>query len=206
MYLSTNQFDGEGPGLQPSAAVANNPAASPVTAAQSVNTTTAEGIAAASSGPSPLSMTSGMSSGPKPTAPKPIDKSNWDRSVKVSPATVAAVKAAGKGNMGAAAAAKVKNGAPGYYGSTFSPNAPVSAEYKEAVKRVYPSAYNRSQVQYTPSTGPARGGSRGGKKTFTPPAGSGVNPMVPPTFTPKPTATAKPTFNPFPPILPPVKK
>ena len=184
MIPGVTQFDGEGPGLAPSPAVANNPAASPVTASQSVNTNTLEGIAAASSGPSPLSMTSGMSSGPKPTAPKPIDKSNWDRSTKVSPATVAAVKAAGKGNMGYGAARNAKYGMPGYYGSTFSPNAPASNEYKEAVKRVYPSAYKSVTTPFKPAPGTAGGGKYVGS-----------------TFVPN-----KPASSAFPPILPPVKK
>lgn len=68
--------------------------------------------------------------GDAPAAPK----------IKVSQATVDAVKNDGRGNMGVAAANKVAYGSPGYDGSTFSPNAPVSAEYKEATKRVYPSA------------------------------------------------------------------
>jgi hypothetical protein len=60
--------------------------------------------------------------------------------IKVSQATVDAVKNDGRGNMGTAAANKVAYGTPGYNGSTFSPNAPVSSEYKEATKRVYPNA------------------------------------------------------------------
>jgi hypothetical protein len=73
-------------------------------------------------------------------AKTPVDRSGYDRSIKVSQSTVDAVKDAGRGNMGAVPQGKVKNGAPGYNGSTFSPNAPVSAEYKEATKRVYPNA------------------------------------------------------------------
>ena len=80
----------------------------------------------------------GNAGGSAAKAKTPVDKSGYDRGIKVSQGTVNAVKDAGRGNMGAVPQAKVKNGAPGYNGSTFSPTAPVSAEYKEAVKRVYP--------------------------------------------------------------------
>jgi len=73
-----------------------------------------------------------------PKAPKAIDKSNWDKGTKVSPSMVKIVKDEGRGNMGAVPQGKVKNGAPGYNGSTFDKNAPVGAEYKETVKRIYP--------------------------------------------------------------------
>jgi hypothetical protein len=73
----------------------------------------------------------------------PIDKSKWDRSIKVSQSTVDAVKDAGRGNMGKAPQRTFKNDAiglssKGYVGSQMQYNAPVSAEYKEAVKRIYP--------------------------------------------------------------------
>lgn len=74
----------------------------------------------------------------KAKAPKAIDKSAWDRGTKVSQKMVDYVKSEGRGNMGAVPQGKVKNGAPGYNGSTFDKNAPVGAEYKEAVKRIYP--------------------------------------------------------------------
>ena len=203
MYLTTSQFDGEGPGLEPSPAVSNDAAASPVSAAgitpvvdeQTKMAGYREAGKNAVISPSPVK--------------KVIDKSNWDRSTKVSPATIAVVKNDGRGNMGANAAAKVKNGAPGYYGSTFSPNAPVSKEYAEGVKRVYPSAYNRSQVQYTPSTGPDRGRKRSATApsnfppTMVPPS-SYTNPKAPGNNKAT-TPTPKATFNPFPPLLPPKK-
>jgi hypothetical protein len=146
MKTDVMQFDGDGgydaplnSGKTASAGMEDSDARKVAT---SVNTNTAEGVAAASAtpptGPSPLAMTSGMSGGPKPKAPKTIDKSAWDKGTKVSQAMVDRVKDEGRGNMGAKPQAKVKNGAPGYDGSMFSPNAPVSAEYKEAVKRVYP--------------------------------------------------------------------
>jgi hypothetical protein len=83
------------------------------------------------------------SSAKKAKAPKAIDKSNWDSKIKVSQSTIDAVKAAGRGNMGKAPQRTVKNDAiglssKGYVGSQMQYNAPVSAEYKEAVKRVYP--------------------------------------------------------------------
>jgi hypothetical protein len=117
------------------------------------NTTTAEGIAAASAAPSPLAMTSGMSAGPKPKKEKTIDKSAWDRGVKVSQKMVDYVKSEGRGNMGSVPQGKVKNGAPGYNGSTFDKNAPVGAEYKEAVKRIYP---NGAPAAKAPAKAPAK--------------------------------------------------
>ena len=79
----------------------------------------------------------------KTKAPKAIDKSNWDKGTKVPESTVKAVKDAGRGNMGAVPQRIVKNdaiglSAPGYVGSQLQYNAPVSKEYKEATKRVYP--------------------------------------------------------------------
>jgi len=141
MRTDVMQFD-DGGGYD--APLNSNP---PASTPSSVNTTTAEGIAAASAtpptGPSPTAMTSGMSAGPKPKKEKTIDKSNWDRGIKVSQATVDAVKDAGRGNMGKVPQRTVKNDAiglssKGYVGSQMQYNAPVSAEYKEAVKRVYP--------------------------------------------------------------------
>jgi len=78
--------------------------------------------------------------------------------IKVSQATVDAVKNDGRGNMGQAAANKVAYGAPGYSGSTFSPNAPVSAEYKEATKRVYPNAKATSPAAASGATNPKQAG------------------------------------------------
>ena len=67
-------------------------------------------------------------------AKAPVDKSNYDRSIKVSQSTVDSVKRAGAyGSQ-----KNAKEGMPGYYGSELNPKAPASAEYKEAVKRVYP--------------------------------------------------------------------
>jgi hypothetical protein len=78
--------------------------------------------------------------------------------IKVSQATVDNVKNDGRGNMGVAAANKVAYGSPGYDGSTFSPNAPVSAEYKEATKRVYPNAKASSPASSSGATNPNQPG------------------------------------------------
>ena len=86
--------------------------------------------------------------GDVPAAPK----------IKVSQATVDAVKNDGRGNLGVAAANKVAYGSPGYDGSTFSPNAPVSAEYKEATKRVYPNAKATSPAASSGATNPKQPG------------------------------------------------
>lgn len=177
MYSSTPQFDGEGPGLQPSPAVTADASASPVTAynasAPSALASKESGAIGAASMASTYKepgkgagMSSGGSAAPKRT-PKPIDKSNWDRSTKVSPSTVASVKSAGAGNMGYAAARNAKYGMPGYDGSTFSQNKPASNEYKEATKRVYPSAYKSVTTPFKPVPGTAGGGKYVGS-TFVP--------------------------------------
>jgi hypothetical protein len=94
--------------------------------------------------------------GDAPVAPKPI---------KVSQTTVDAVKNDGRGNLGVAAANKVAYGSPGYDGSTFSPNAPVSAEYKEATKRVYPNAKATSPAASSGATNPKQPGPKSVKPT-----------------------------------------
>jgi hypothetical protein len=187
MKLNVNQFDdGGGSDYAPANPA---PAAAPAMedsdarkVATSVNTNTAEGIAAASAtpptGPSPLAMTSGMSSGYKEPgkgagmktakAPKAIDKSAWDKGTKVSQKMVDYVKSEGRGNMGSVPQGKVKNGAPGYNGSTFDKNAPVGAEYKEAVKRIYPNGAPASKSSSKSSDKPAVGfnASSPGAKAF----------------------------------------
>ena len=126
MYSSTPQFGGEGPGLQPSPAVTADASASPVTAARnSEYRGNAGGFAAA--------------------APKAIDKSNWNRNVKVSQSTVGATKDLGRGNMGIKAAQDAMAVKPRVVGGVLS-SGPVAAspEQKEAVSRVYPNAYNQA--------------------------------------------------------------
>ena len=169
MYSATPQFDGDGPGLQPSPAVSANAAASPVTVYNDEQSKMA-GYRAANAAAASMSA-------PKATS-KPIDKSNWDRSTKVSPSTVSSVKSAGAGNMGYAAARNAKYGMPGYDGSTFSQNKPASNEYKEATKRVYPSAYKSVTTPFKPVPGTAGGGKYVGS-TFVPnvkKSGSGGGP------------------------------
>ena len=192
MYSATPQFDGEGAGLQPSAAVSANAAASPVTAYNDEQSKMAGYRAANASVAKPLAPSSlaaqesgaigatsmasqsgaykepgkgaGMSAA---KAPKKIDKSNWDRSTKVSPSTVASVKSAGAGNMGYGAARNAKYGMTGYYGSELVQNKPASNEYKEATKRVYPSAYKSVTTPFKPVAGTAGGGKYVGS-TFVP--------------------------------------
>jgi hypothetical protein len=94
MYSLTPQFDGDGPGLTPSAAVTADAAASPVSVAQS-SSMYSQGPAATGPGTAPVK-----------SAPKAIDKSKWNTGVKVPQTTIDAVKAAGKGNMGVNAATK----------------------------------------------------------------------------------------------------
>ena len=172
MFPQVSQFDGEGAGLQPSAAVSANAAASPVTVYNDEQSKMA-GYRAANASAASMSA-------PKATS-KPIDKSNWDRSTKVSPSTVASVKSAGAGNMGYGAARNAKYGMPGYEGSTFSQNKPASNEYKEATKRVYPSAYKSVTTPFKPVPGTSGGGKYVGS-TFVPNAkrnsGGGTPPAV----------------------------
>jgi hypothetical protein len=146
MYPQVAQFDGEGAGIQPSPAVAADASASPVTAAN--NAIGANRMAQASYG-------GNMSSAAKPT--KSIDKSSWDRSTKVSPSTVSAVKDLGRGNMGAKAATDAFALKPRIQGGVLSSGlVPASREQKEATKRVYPSAYkNAAGTNFKSSPGPS---------------------------------------------------
>jgi hypothetical protein len=91
---------------------------------------------------------------PNQPGPKAPAKPATPTKIKVSQATIDAIKKDGKaGSLG-----KVKNGIPGYVGSTMSPNAPVSAEYKEGVRRLY-----QSPAKPKAKTKSASGG--GGSKT-----------------------------------------
>ena len=126
MFPQVAQFDGEGPGLQPSPAVTADASASPVTAARN-------------------SEYRGNAGGSAAAAPKPIDKSNWNRNVKVSQSTVDATKNLGRGNMGVKAAQDAMAVKPRVVGGILS-SGPVAAspEQKEAVTRVYPNAYAKA--------------------------------------------------------------
>jgi hypothetical protein len=96
----------------------------------------------------------GNAGGSAAKAKTPVDKSGYDRSIKVPQATVDAVKKDGA----KASANKVAYGSPGYVGSTMSPNAPVSPEYKEAAKRVYPNAKATSPAASSGATNPKQSG------------------------------------------------
>ena len=128
MFPQVAQFDGEGPGLQPSPAVTADASASPVTAARN-------------------SEYRGNAGGSAAAAPKTIDKSNWNKGIKVPQATVNAVKDAGRGNMGVNAAKAAASTGSKYVGSQLMPNQPASPQYKEAVTRVYPNAYAKAANQ-----------------------------------------------------------
>jgi hypothetical protein len=139
MYSLKPQFDGEGPGLTPSAAVTSNAAASPVSVAQSSSMY--------SQGPAVSSSAQGTA--PTPSAPKAIDKSKWNTGVKVPQTTVDAVKAAGKGNMGVNAATKAAGMGKGNAGAGADAkyDQKTAGQYQEAVRRVYPNAYAQAATQ-----------------------------------------------------------
>jgi hypothetical protein len=126
MYSATPQFGGEGPGLQPSPAVTADASASPVTAARN-------------------SEYRGNAGGSAAATPKPIDKSGYNRNIKVSQSTVDATKGLGRGNMGVKAAQDAMAIKPRVVGGVLS-SGPVaaSAEQKESVSRVYPNAYAKA--------------------------------------------------------------
>ena len=146
MFPQVAQFDGEGPGLQPSPAVTADASASPVTAVQASNNAI---------GANRMAQASYSGGAAKPT--KSIDKSSWDRSTKVSPSTVSAVKDLGRGNMGAKAATDAFALKPRIQGGVLSSGlVPASREQKEATKRVYPSAYkNAAGTNFKSSPGPS---------------------------------------------------
>lgn len=143
MYSATPQFDGEGAGLQPSAAVTADASASPVTAVN--NAIGANRMAQASYG------------GGATKSPKPIDKSNYNRNIKVSQAVVDSTKDLGRGNMGVKAAQDALAIKPRVIGGVLS-SGPVAAsrEQKEATKRVYPYAYKSAAgTNFKSSPGPS---------------------------------------------------
>ena len=137
MKLNTDQFAGRD---EVSYTPPTKPLAPTPLAAMESGAIGANSMAAQSGGYKEPGKGAGMKSA---KAPKAIDKSNWDKGTKVPESTVKAVKDAGRGNMGAVPQRIVKNdaiglSAPGYVGSQLQYNAPVSKEYKEATKRVYP--------------------------------------------------------------------
>jgi len=190
MKLNVNQFDGGGDTLP-----ANPPkplAPSPL-AAQESGAIGATSMASQSGAYKEPGKGAGMKMGPA-KAKAPVDKSGYDRSIKVPQATVDAVKNDGRGNMGQAAANKVAYGSPGYNGSTFSPNAPVSKEYKEATKRVYPNAKATSPAASSGATNPNQPGPKAAAPKASAPKASAFPPILPapskPKATPKPNSAA----------------
>jgi hypothetical protein len=139
MRLTSMQFDGGGDTVPATPA---KPIAPTPLAAQESGAIGAASMASQSGAYKEPGKGAGMKMGSAKTK-TPVDKSGYDRSIKVPQSTVNAVKDAGRGNMGAVPQRIVKNdaiglSAPGYVGSQLQYNAPVSKEYKEATKRVYP--------------------------------------------------------------------
>jgi hypothetical protein len=123
MYPRIGQFDGvSGPDGERSVVNTSTTSTSPVTAATN----------------SEYRGNAGGSAAATPKAAKPINKSNWDRSVKVSQSTVDSLK---KGGIKQAAAMSKLNSGAAQSG--------LAAEYQEATKRVYPSAYTASSAKAT---------------------------------------------------------
>jgi hypothetical protein len=155
MRLTSMQFDGGDEGnYTPPKPLAPTPLAAKESGSIGA-TSMASQMAAASTPAKPKnSEYRGNAGGTAAKAKTPVDKSGYDRSIKVPQATVDAVKADGA----KAAANKVAYGSPGYVGSTMSPNAPVSKEYKEATKRVYPNAKATSPAASSGATNPKQSG------------------------------------------------
>jgi hypothetical protein len=148
MYPRIGQFDGimgpdgEGPGLKPSTAVSSDSSASPVTAAQASPTSaisTYSNTAAVGANRTAQAMPSSTASS-SPKAPKGdgIDRSNWNRNVKVSQGVIDDLK---KGGIKSAATISKMN-KDAYQGG-------LVGEINEATNRIYPSAYTKPT---TPAT------------------------------------------------------
>jgi hypothetical protein len=139
MYPRIGQFDGvSGPDGEGSVVNTSTDVSPSATAAPS--TTSAIGanrMAQASYG-------GGTSTPATPAkAAKPIDKSNWDRNVKVSQSTVDSLK---KGGIKQAAAMSKMNAGAAQGG--------LASEYQEATKRVYPTAYtSKTQASNSAASG-----------------------------------------------------
>lgn len=155
MRLTSMQFDGDGGYDTPMNAGATANSATAMTPTPGIDADDAhKGMMSRSNAMSPMTQAEPAA---KAKAPKAIDKSAWDRGTKVSQKMVDYVKGEGRGNMGAVPQGKVKNGAPGYNGSTFDQKAPVSAEYKEAVKRIYPNGAPAAKATAKPADKPTNG-------------------------------------------------
>jgi hypothetical protein len=138
MYPRIGQFDGvSGPDGEGSVANASTDVSPSVAAPSTTSAIGANRMAQASYG--------GGTSTPAKAA-KPIDKSNWDRNVKVSQSTVDSLK---KGGIKQAAAMSKMNAGAAQGG--------LAAEYQEATKRVYPKAYTPSPTKTQSSNSAASG-------------------------------------------------
>ena len=143
-----------------------------------------KGMMARSNAMSPMTSTAKVAK-----AKTPVDKSGYDRSIKVSQSTVDSVKRAGAyGSQ-----KNAKEGMPGYYGSELNPKAPASAEYKEAVKRVYPNPAKEPKAA-TPKAAPKNYGGPAAEKYKAEEKAAKNKSAFPPILpTPsKPSATPKP--------------
>jgi hypothetical protein len=114
-----------------------------------VNTSTASTAPVASTSPVTAATNSeyrgnaGGSAAATPKVAKPINKSNWDRNVKVSQSTVDSLK---KGGIKQAAAMSKMNAGAAQGG--------LASEYQEATKRVYPTAYtSKTQASNSAASG-----------------------------------------------------
>jgi hypothetical protein len=147
MYPRIGQFDGilgpdgEGAGLKPSTAVSSDSSASPVTAAQASPTSaisTYSNTAAVGANRTAQAMPSSTTSSPKAPKGDGIDRSNWNRNVKVSQGVIDDLK---KGGIKSAATISKMN-KDAYQGG-------LVGEINEATNRIYPSAYTKPT---TPAT------------------------------------------------------
>jgi hypothetical protein len=152
MILTSNQFDGGGDTLPATPAI-------------------------------PLAPTAGIEpvkAAPKAAPTKAIDKSNWNRNIKVRQSTIDELK---KGGIKSAAAmSKVNAGAD---------QGGMVAEYQEATKRLYPKAYTAAPSKPTGGKVKPTGGRVDNKLPVSPYGFGGF------TQTPnkaKPTAKPKPTM------------
>jgi hypothetical protein len=170
MYPRIGQFDGilgpdgEGPGLKPSTAVSSDSSASPVTAAQ--NTAATDAIGANRMAQAMPSSTA--SSSPKAPKGDGIDRSNWNRNIKVSQSMVDQVKKMGMKEAGVYSKMNRDADQGGLVG-----------EMNEATNRVYPSAYTKPTTPgYSDApTKPTKPPVTSGKDTAT--FGGGTKPTTP---------------------------
>jgi hypothetical protein len=186
MYPRIGQFDGilgpdgEGPGLKPSTAVSSDSSASPVTAAQASPTSaisTYSNTAAVGANRTAQAMPSSTTSSPKAPKGDGIDRSNWNRNVKVSQGVIDDLK---KGGIKSAATMSKMN-KDAYQGG-------LVGEINEATNRIYPSAYTKPTTPATKADQAqtdkwaAEDKAAGGKATATPGGTKPTDPKAGATF------------------------